>query len=298
MREGHVRHHMAFRKDGRMLQPLDIKHSMMSLPREPRFVFPGLRPGRLGLLSAPGGTGKSFLMLELALSVVIGKPLLDGIVPDFDGGRVTYITMEEDHEDLHRRLWSVCQEFPEIGIAEAEDTVSENLTILPLLGHRIEVCTSDGINQKGYDFLAEVSDGASLVILDPLSKLHRCDENSAVEMNYVVDVLTRLAHETGAAFLISHHTSKAAVLNGYGDMSQSARGSSAIIDAVRFAMSLNKPSEKEAQKRGIEEERSWYVDLTWTKLNNHAPKEPLRLKRTSTGVLVPAPTVVRQVMPV
>jgi hypothetical protein len=48
-----------------------------------------------------------------------------------------------------------------------------------------------------------------LLILDPLIRLHRADENSAAEMAGVLDGLRPLARATECAILLVHHTRKA-----------------------------------------------------------------------------------------
>jgi hypothetical protein len=48
-----------------------------------------------------------------------------------------------------------------------------------------------------------------LLVLDPLIRLHRADENSAAEMAVILDGLRTLARATECAILLVHHTRKA-----------------------------------------------------------------------------------------
>src|SRR3989442_11094128 len=48
-----------------------------------------------------------------------------------------------------------------------------------------------------------------LLILDPHTRLHRADENSAAEMAVILDGLRTLARATACAILLVHHTRKA-----------------------------------------------------------------------------------------
>ena len=48
-----------------------------------------------------------------------------------------------------------------------------------------------------------------LLVLDPLIRLHRADENSAAEMAVILDGLRTLARATACAILLVHHTRKA-----------------------------------------------------------------------------------------
>ncbi len=47
-----------------------------------------------------------------------------------------------------------------------------------------------------------------LVVLDPLVRLHRQDENSATQVAALLDPLERLRNDLGVAIVIVHHTSK------------------------------------------------------------------------------------------
>ena len=64
----------------------------------------------------------------------------------------------------------------------------------------------------GLDRLAAtvVQRQARLLILDPLIRVHRADENSAAEMAAVLDGVRGLARATDCAVLLVHHTRKAA----------------------------------------------------------------------------------------
>lgn len=62
-----------------------------------------------------------------------------------------------------------------------------------------------------------------LLLLDPLIRLHRADENSASEMSVILDGLRNLARASKAAILLVHHARKAAA---GGSAGSGLRGSS------------------------------------------------------------------------
>lgn len=64
---------------------------------------------------------------------------------------------------------------------------------------------------------------ASLVLLDPLIRCHRSDENSASEMSVILDGLRSIARATKTAILLVHHARKAPAAASAG---ASLRGSS------------------------------------------------------------------------
>jgi hypothetical protein len=61
-----------------------------------------------------------------------------------------------------------------------------------------------------------------LLLLDPLIRLHRADENSASEMSVILDGLRKLARSSKTAILLVHHARKAAA----GNAGTGLRGSS------------------------------------------------------------------------
>ena len=64
--------------------------------------------GKVGLLVAPGGTGKSQLALQIAVAVATGGEVADWWQVG-EKGRVLALFAEEDEEELHRRVWTILQ---------------------------------------------------------------------------------------------------------------------------------------------------------------------------------------------
>lgn len=275
---------------------------MESIPRD--FVFPGLPVGKVAILSAPGGTGKSFFLLELGVSVAAGEPLIHGLVPN-GSGPVKYISFEEDEIDLHNRLTALFQTFgglkPPVESFFPSALEGESL---PLLVGR-DVGRGVAVNRDAVSWLERQCTGMRLVILDPLSRLHEADENNNSEMKALVRILIATAKKTQCAIVIAHHTSKSAVLNGQADVQGSHRGASCIVDDPRLAMTLSKKplsperltEKKRKDKQGhymnwnqmkAEELETNTLVLTWVKMNGHRPIAPMELVRTDNGILVAA----------
>ena len=210
---------------------------MEPIPRD--FVFPGLPAGKVAILSAPGGTGKSFFLLELGMSVAAGEPLIHGLVPN-GSGPVRYISFEEDGIDLHNRLTAFFQAFS--GLKPPVESFFPSALegeSLPLLVGR-DVGRGVAVSRDAVSWLERQCTGMRLVILDPLSRLHEADENSNSEMKALVRILIATAKKTQCAIVVAHHTSKSAVLNGQADVQGSHRGASCIVDDPRLAMTLSK----------------------------------------------------------
>lgn len=256
------------------MQPQWIQFNADDAIEQPEWIIPGLRAGQVGLITAPGGTGKSFLLLEIAMSVACGQTLIPGLNVTF-AGRVCVLNFEDDTFDIRQRGNAILRYFPNL-------EPSENLYVASMSGNTLSLLDSRGeISTEDVEWLKEQCREMRLMVLDPLSHLHTADENSASQMSKLVQVLKGIGQETGTGILIAHHTGKAAALNGLGDIQQSARGSSALVDASRLVMTLTRPKPAED---GSQDNRN--LTLTWAKLNGIAPIEPVGLVRTTHGVLI------------
>ncbi|MEA4876534.1 MAG: AAA family ATPase [Aminobacterium sp.] len=262
-----------------VLPVVDISkgRKLASIPRD--FVLPGLPAGKLAVMSAPGGTGKSFLLLELALAVASGEPVIAGIVPDA-AGPTRYISFEEDETDIQNRLVALFQTF-------SISPPVETFFCSALEGENLPLVQNAEKNEEAVKYLENICEGMRLVILDPLSRLHSADENSNSEMKKVVQILISVAKKTRCAIIVAHHTSKSAVLNGQGGLQQSARGASCLVDDPRLVCTLSRSQNKKSQYEDEENDDQRLV-LTWAKMNGCRPIKPLELVRLESGVIVAA----------
>lgn len=151
--------------------------------------------GAAGILGGAPKTGKSFFALELAVAVASGQPALGRFAVSAPSP-VLLLAAEDPPAVVVQRL---------AALATARDCA---LATLP-----VEVIVEPGLRlPEGLDRLAAtvVQRQARLLILDPLIRVHRADENSAAEMAAVLDGLRTLARATDCAVLLVHHTRKAA----------------------------------------------------------------------------------------
>ncbi len=263
-----------------VLPVVDISRKLASIPKD--FVLPGLPAGKLAVMSAPGGTGKSFLLLELALSVAAGEPVVAGIAPSA-AGPVRYVSFEEDEIDIHNRLVALFQTFSTIS------PPVETFFCSALEGENLPLLKNDEKNEEAVEYLENICEGMRLVVLDPLSRLHESDENSNSEMKKLMQVLIFIARKTRCAIVVAHHTSKSAVLNGQGGLQQSARGASCLVDDPRLVLTLSRkstPLDKKSQYEDENEDDDQRLVLTWAKMNGCRPIKPMELVRTPSGVIV------------
>jgi hypothetical protein len=259
-------------------------------------VLPGLVAGTTGTLFSPGATGKSFLMLETAVAIacadIAGTDLLGwgsrqqgGLRP----GKVLYIAGEDPPTVLHMRLHAVIaavtgRHGPGPWRADFDAALRRRLQLIPSIGSQLDL-----LDEEHVDRLCKTAQGARLIILDTLSRVHTADENSNAAMAGLVRNFERVATSTGAALVFLHHVAKAAAREQKGDEQQASRGASVLVDNARWGAALSKMSKAEAEALDISEDRRhFYVRLAIPKNNYSAPIDGVWFERRQGGVLVPS----------
>jgi hypothetical protein len=246
--------------------------------------------GKVGMLVAPGGTGKSFLMIQLAVAVATHTLLADHWQVDSPGASLI-LCAEEDDEDLHHRLQDVLASTiahtpASQQLIEQRVFIKSMLTEDNLMTHandRGEIVLTDYVDRLA--LTAQQIPDLKLIIVDPASRFRGGNENAAQDTTRFVEALERLRSATDATVLLVHHTNKGSM--NADEVNQGAsRGSSALTDGVRWQMSLSKPSKKQATDAGVcIHNLNQYVLATITKNNGAPPQDPVLLLRGPGGVL-------------
>ena len=257
------------------------------------FVFPGLTAGGLGMLAAPGGTGKSYMLLALASSIAMGKPLLEDW-PHCEPTKVLVFFAEDPPDIVHNRLRHLLQS-PWVGEPKYQQLLKENLVVRSLVGEDCIVAHQPKFEDKWYrtQFSTAVEEEATackarLIMFDPLRQFHQMDENDSGEMTDLLKLMHGIAFRSKAAILFAHHTKKNSSFQGAGDAQQAARGSSAITDNIRWQGNMVLMSEEEATKYNIpEDDRKGYVRLVLSKSNYTQARGDLWFRRGAGGILLP-----------
>lgn len=181
--------------------------------------------GMLSMLAGSPGAGKSALALfGLALPVMTGCRWPDGQPgPKLDNGRVMWVDTESSQIILATRirLWNIP---PKQLISPYGDF---NRTI-------------DLESQEDLDVLRESVriQKPRLVVIDSLRSAHKSDENSS-RVGGVLEPLTSLARDTGAAFLVIHHLRK--IFPGMEVDMESIRGSNSQTALCRSIPTVSTP---------------------------------------------------------
>jgi hypothetical protein len=217
--------------------------------------------GFISSIVAAGGTGKSALRLIQFISLALGRSLCDQHV--FRRCRVLLISLEDDRDELQRRIQAVLNYYKidrkhlkgwlfcaSPKLAKLAVMKRYNRVVGPL-----EQQLRDAIKRRKPD----------IVSLDPFVKTHGLEERDSGDMDFVCDLLARMAIEFDIAVDSPHHVHKGQIAPGDAD---AGRGSSGIRDAGRLVYTLTPMSENEAKLFNIEpDDRFSYVRLDSAKVN-------------------------------
>ena len=219
------------------------------------------------------------LALQLAMQISGGPDWIG--LGNLGRGAVLYLPAEDPWTVLHQRLFSLGGYLD----AELRANVERDLRLIPLQGSSPNV-----LDSHWWEAIAIWAEGVRLVVIDTLRRFHDADENAACAMTLVLGQLERLAMRLGCAVLFVHHTSKSAVFQEAGDLQQASRGSSVLVDNIRWQGYLATMTKKEALQLGVSAEQSQlYVRFGVSKSNYGQPLPERWLVRGDGGVLYPAP---------
>lgn len=243
------------------IDPVEAKILVSDAP-----LKPFLPQGKVGMFVAPGGTGKTQALSQLAVSVATGQPWLDCCqVASIPGkhpsnGRVLLALGEEDSPEISRRINPYIRHCLETASDknEFQKLLTSNLKPLALdgVGPRMISAKTDGYNPEPFfDALYKVleQDGKPwrLIILDPGSRFMgpdcETDNNAATRFIELLEQLTKLPGNP--TVLLAHHTRKG---TGKGDDSSkdASRGASALTDGARWVAQLAPATDDEGKSIG------------------------------------------------
>ena len=155
-----------------------------------------LRRGHKMLISGSSKAGKSFLLMELCISLAEGKPWLGFTCRR---GRVLYVNLEIDPASCVNRFIKI---YEALGYRQEH---IDDIIIWNLRGHAVP------LDQLVPKLIRRVKDQKlDAIIIDPIYKVITGDENSASDMAAFCNQFDRICAETGCATIYCHHHSKGA----------------------------------------------------------------------------------------
>lgn len=184
-----------------------------------RWMVRGVLPLEgLAALYGPSGSGKSFLVLDVAAAVA-------GAAGEWFSRRVTHCPVTycvlEGEAGMSKRMaaWSLHHDKP----------VPDGLRFIT---QAFDLLNDEDVSELGRAILADGGAGG-LVILDTLNRAAPgADENSSVDMGNIIAAAKRLQAMTGGLVLLVHHTGK--------DAARGLRGHSSLFASLDGAIEVNK----------------------------------------------------------
>lgn len=233
-----------------------------------------------GLLSGATTIGKSMFTLELGACLATGIPLFQhrATTPC----RVLILAAEDDDDELHRRIAEIrawLRGFNRHRWDAVQCALDDNLHVISTIGiaaHLTMRAQGAWTFSKDVDVIAKhaADIGASLVVLDPLSRFRSGSMNDDEEGVVIVEALERIAQAINGFCLLTTHVTKATNAAS-GDGVYASAGSSVIANHVRWTTVLRAPADAEAKRNGWldEAERNRYATLSQPKFS-HGAKIP------------------------
>jgi hypothetical protein len=163
----------------------------------------------VGVIGGAPKTCKSWLGLDMAVSVASGTACLGRLHVDDPGSALVYLA-EDALPSVRHRVAQLCQHRG-----------------LSLAGLDLHVVTAPSLrldlepDRRALDQTLTALQ-PKLLLLDPLVRLHRLDENSAADISGLLGFLRQLNRQHGVAVVLVHHMAKRARQ----DPGQALRGSS------------------------------------------------------------------------
>ena len=220
----------------------------------------------VSVLVAPGGVGKSALVLGQALALATGKNFLAEKIHHSVPAWV--LNLEDPLEETERRLAALMirHQIPRADVAGRIFLHSGRQRRV-----RMAVIGTDGFTIAYPDRAAIVetvkAQGIGLIVVDPFVKSHTLDENSNAHMDAAATAWAEVAEATGAAIQLVHHMRKGNADDSLASV-ESARGAKSLTDAARVARLLSPMSLTEAEQLGVKPAERWrHVRLDDAKAN-------------------------------
>jgi hypothetical protein len=193
------------------LLPVEPAHRLAARTEERRWLVTGLwAEEAVGIVGGEPKCCKSFLALDLAVSVASGTPCLRRF-PVTRAGRVLLYAAEDALHVVRRRLEGICAA---AGVALPD--VDVQVITAPTVRLDLE---ADRASLE--ETVAKL--GPRLLVLDPFVRLHRIDENASGEVAPLLAYLRELQRRHGIAVALVHHAKKG---GGRARAGQALRGSS------------------------------------------------------------------------
>jgi len=210
--------------------PFVFKTSLASVAAQaPEFILEDFLPlakRKVTMLSAKGGSGKSFIAIQA------------GIRLTNQGKKVGMWLSEDESGEIRERADLINSR-----ILFNSNPLSEHLYINGSEHYPPKITPS------AFEKIREAWQGLDLVVIDPLIGFFSGNENDNAHAKQFMSVLTSIATQNNQAILVIHHNTKQDQ-----DGNSTTRGASAFTDAVRILYNLKYDKEKQQHIIKIEKD--------------------------------------------
>jgi len=181
----------------------------------------------VSLVTAPGGTGKSWFVLQLAI-----RAIQEGKI------NKAFLWLSEDPKEISKNRFN--KVFDKV-LKVTDESVKSKIDISdsPTLQFLYDDQRKVEVSPLLSHFKVKLQE-YDLIILDPLIAFYGTDENNNSSARRFMQLFTDWANKENKTIIFIHHSTK--------NTTQS-RGASAFVDAVRTVYELDKIKDKEGNER-------------------------------------------------
>lgn len=223
----------------------------------------------VALLSADGGSGKSFAGLEFALICAMGGSW--GGQKALTTKPVLFISAEDNMDTIVSRLWGLCEKHKYDRSEVEERLIVQDWTDLDSTAlYKGDDRSNDGTMTRVFDmFSQDFKNGEyEIAVIDNISKVYQGNENARVQVETFITQTARLCIAQNASVLLVGHDAKPT--SGNKRSAAGYSGSTAWNNGVRMRWNINK---KEGEPIKLTVEKSNYggtghgVYIEWDEKN-------------------------------
>lgn len=181
----------------------------------------------VSLITAPGGTGKSWFVMQLAI-----RAIQESVI------KKAFLWLSEDPKEISKNRFNKI--FEKV-LNISDETLKSKIDISdsPTIQFLYEEQRRVEVSQLFVHFKAKLQP-YDLIILDPLIAYYGTDENNNAHARKFMQLFTDWANKENKTILFIHHSTK--------NTTQS-RGASAFVDAVRCVYEIDKIKDSDGKEK-------------------------------------------------